>query len=166
MSDENILLGHADDNDGIDEYDNRLPMWWQGLFAITVVWGVGYAIDYHFVSERSQAGSYDAEMLAAAEKWPQQQAQPVAASAVTPEAIAAGKEVYVANCVACHGQQLEGGIGPNLADDEWIHGGELDQIVKTVTEGVPAKGMITWGPILGPEKITQVSAFIYDASHK
>lgn len=159
------VLGHANDNDGIDEYDNPLPAWWVGLFAINVVWGVGYAIDYHLVSHRSQAASYDAEMQAANERWP---SKPVDASAaaVTPEAIEAGKAIYTTNCVACHGPELLGGIGPNLVDEEWIHGGEYADIVKTVNEGVPSKGMVTWGPVLGPEKVQQVAAYVYSQSHK
>lgn len=156
------LLGHGADNDGIDEYDNPLPMWWLGLFIVCIIWGVVYAIDYHFISQKSQAQMYEAEMLAAAEKWPQKEV----AAEVTPEALAAGKEVYTTNCVACHGANLEGGIGPNLVDDEWIHGGELEDIVKTVTEGVPDKGMVTWGPVLGPEKVAQVAAYVYDAGKK
>ena len=37
------MMGHADDNDGIEEYDNPLPDWWVGLFLITIVYGIGYA---------------------------------------------------------------------------------------------------------------------------
>ncbi len=166
MADErDQVLGHAEDNDGIDEYDNPLPAWWVGLFVVTVVWGVGYAIDYHFVRHRSQASMYEAEMAAAAQKWPVKQ---VAAGEVdmSPEAIAAGKAIFDTNCVACHGANLEGGIGPNLVDEEWIHGGEMADIIHTITEGVPDKGMVTWGPILGPEKIAQVAAYIVDAGKK
>ena len=74
----------------------------------------------------------------------------------TPAAIAAGEAVYKANCVACHGAELQGGIGPNLVDSSWIHGSKPEEIVATITNGVAAKGMPTWGPILGNEKIGQV----------
>ena len=78
----------------------------------------------------------------------------------TPAAIEAGEDVYKANCVACHGAELQGGIGPNLVDSTWIHGGKPDEIVATITNGVAAKGMPTWGPILGNEKIGEVAAYI------
>ena len=82
------------------------------------------------------------------------------------EDLAAGKKVYDTNCVACHGGKMEGGIGPSFVDDEWIHGDSLDDIVKVVTEGVPEKGMITWGPILGPEKVQQVSAYVHTVANQ
>lgn len=155
--DKDRLLGHGADNDGIDEYDNALPDWWLGLFALTVVWGIGYAIDYHLVSARSQLGYYQTEMAAAATRWPDKAAEALTFDEAT---VAAGAAVFAANCVACHAADLTGGIGPNLIDATWIHGGEPEQIRATITDGVPEKGMITWGPVLGSERIAQVTAFV------
>jgi cytochrome c oxidase cbb3-type subunit 3 len=157
------ILGHADEYDGIEEYDNPLPDWWLALFVITIVGGVAYALNYHFISDHSQAKYYEAEMAAAAARWPQTTTE-AGAVALTDENIASGLEIFTTNCVACHGANLEGGIGPNLVDEEWIHGGELEDIIRTVTEGVPEKGMLTWGPILGPEKVGKVSAYVYSKS--
>lgn len=77
-----------------------------------------------------------------------------------PEAIAAGKGIYSANCSPCHGTGGQGGIGPNLTDDYWLHGHTRKDIVNVVTQGVPAKGMIAWKAILNPWKIQQVAAFV------
>lgn len=156
------ILGHGADNDGIEEYDNPLPTWWLGLFYFTIAWGVLYAIDYHFVSNRSQAGEYDAEVAATLAAMPQRP-QAAAVEAPTATLADAGKIIFETNCVACHGADLHGGVGPNLTDAEWIHGGSFADIQKTITDGVPAKGMITWGPILGAEKIAQVSAYVHGA---
>jgi cytochrome c oxidase cbb3-type subunit 3 len=153
--DRNELLGHAEDNDGIQEYDNAMPDWWLGLFFFTIVWSVGY-VGWFTFGGQSQTGWYEAEMAQAAEQWPQKQAS----FAMTPEAIAAGAELYSKNCVGCHLPDLSGSIGPNLTDDVWIHGGSPEEIMAVITNGVPAKGMITWGPILGPEKISHLAAFI------
>jgi cytochrome c oxidase cbb3-type subunit 3 len=68
--------------------------------------------------------------------------------------------VYQTNCVACHGATLEGGIGPNLKDHDWIHGSEPTESLATIADGVAAKGMPAWGPILGPERVKQVAAYI------
>lgn len=155
MSDKDRVLGHADEADGIEEYDNSLPTWWLGLFYFCIAFAAVYGMDYHFLRSRSSAS----EMKAAIAARPKVERTAVVATG--PEALAAGKVVYDTNCVACHGAALEGGVGPSLVDATWIHGGTLEAIEKTITVGVPEKGMLTWGPILGPEKIAQVTAFVH-----
>lgn len=157
------VLGHSDEADGIEEYDNPLPAWWLGIFYVSVIYGAIYGIHYHFMGGRSQAGAYEAELAAAAEKWPAPDADALAA-ADPEELAAAGQAVYQTNCVACHGADLTGGIGANLVDDEWIHGSSFESIQTTVNEGVLEKGMPAWGSILGPQKVAEVSAFVYQAS--
>jgi cytochrome c oxidase cbb3-type subunit III len=157
----NRVLGHADESDGIEEYDNPLPDWWLGLLWFTVIWAVAYAVHYHFIGNRSQQGRLAAEMQAAEVRWPAEAAAAVS-FAITPEAVAAGETIYVQNCVPCHGASLEGGIGAALNDAEWIHGGDSETVIRIITEGVVEKGMLAWGPILGPEKINQVAAYVLD----
>lgn len=159
----NRLLGHADEADGIEEYDNPLPDWWVGMFWLTIVWAIGYGLWYHVIADRSQVRLLAEEMAAAETAYPAQPASAAAAMAaleVTPEAIAAGATVFAQNCVACHGANLEGGIGPTFLDAEWIHGGQAGDIIHTITVGVPAKGMIPWGGILSPEQINHVAAYV------
>ena len=55
---------------------------------------------------------------------------------------------------------MPGGVGPNLADDYWIHGGSVTDVYKTIKYGVPSKGMVSWEAQLNPTKIQQVSSFI------
>ncbi len=153
----NRVLGHAADADGIEEYDNPLPAWWLGLFYFTIGWGLVYLVDYHFVSGRSQAGYYAAELADADVRWPQ---KVVTAKVGDADAIGRGAQIYSQNCIGCHGPELKGGIGPDLTDGTWIHGGSAADVTRVVTEGVPAKGMVSWGPILGAEKIADVAAFV------
>jgi cytochrome c oxidase cbb3-type subunit 3 len=155
------LLGHAADNDGIDEYDNQLPGWWTGLFFFTVVWGIGYAVDYHLVSHRSQALAYEQEMRSAAERWPAIAPAPIAFDAAT---VDAGRGLFVTNCASCHGADGQGAIGPSLVDATWIHGSEPEQVRTTITNGVAAKGMPSWGPILGPDKVAKLTAHVVTAA--
>ena len=49
---------------------------------------------------------------------------------------------------------------PDLTDEEWIHGNAPDDVIRTISEGVAAKGMPGWGPILGAERVNQAAAYI------
>jgi cytochrome c oxidase cbb3-type subunit III len=153
------ILGHGADADGIEEYDNPLPDWWLGLFWFTIIWAVAYTLHYHFIADRSQEKALAAEIAAADVRWPTSGGSS-GEFIVTTELADAGRGVYQTNCLACHGANMEGGIGPSLTDGQWIHGGSATEVLHTVTEGVPAKGMPAWGPILGPERVRQVTAYI------
>lgn len=74
--------------------------------------------------------------------------------------ISIGKNIFSSNCAVCHGQSGEGGIGPNLTDPYWIHGGGIQDIFKLIKTGVPEKGMIAWEKQLKPQNIQQVASFI------
>lgn len=165
--DTNELLGHADEADGIEEYDNPLPDWWVGLFWLTIVWAIGYGVHYHFIGNRSQEQSLANEMAAAEARWPAEAAAAAMAAAdanftITPEMISAGEGLYNTQCIACHGANLEGLIGPSFLDDEWIHGGTVTEVLNIIRVGVPEKGMVPWQTILSPQQINEVAAFILD----
>jgi cytochrome c oxidase cbb3-type subunit 3 len=156
------ILGHEDEADGIQEYDNPLPDWWLGLFWLTIIWSFAYLVHYHFIAERSPQAALAQELAEAQERWPAPAAggEAEAALAVTAEAVAEGEGIFQTYCVACHGANLMGGIGPNLLDDEWIHGGTPEDIVSTIINGVPDKGMIPWGPVIGAEQVNRVAAYV------
>ena len=63
---------------------------------------------------------------------------------------------------ASHATVPDGGgvVGPNLTDDFWIHGGAPDKVLKTISAGVPDKGMPAWGPQLGADKVRAVTAYV------
>ena len=77
-----------------------------------------------------------------------------------PAKVEEGKQVFASTCAACHAAEAQGLVGPNLTDKFWIHGNKPTDIVKAVTDGFPDKGMPPWGPVLGPEKVRKVAAFI------
>jgi len=76
------------------------------------------------------------------------------------ENLKSGKAIFEIKCVSCHGKFAEGNIGPNLTDDYWLHGAGIDNVVKTIKYGVPAKGMLSWRGELKPEQIEQVASYI------
>ncbi len=71
-----------------------------------------------------------------------------------------GVKLFKAGCVVCHGMKGEGGIGPNLTDDYWLHGSQPSEIAKTIINGVPEKGMISWKSQMKPAEVGALIAYI------
>src|SRR6478735_8546120 len=71
-----------------------------------------------------------------------------------------GEAVFQSTCVACHGAQAQGVIGPNLTDDYWLHGGKPGDIRNTISKGFLEKGMPAWEPTLGASRVQAVTAFV------
>lgn len=161
-----IMFDHG--YDGIHELDNDLPPWWKYGFYITIVWAFCYLVYYHVTDSGAlsiqEYKNEIAEADAALRERMLKSADMVTSESVIAlsdaDAISAGQGIYIQNCVACHGQKGEGSVGPNLTDEFWIHGGGIKNVFKTVQNGVPAKGMISWKSQLSPKQIQQVSSFI------
>ena len=159
-----ILRDHV--VDGIQEYDQRLPMWW-----LIILFGVMiYSIIYWVVlDDRRFEGGVDPALEAKLEAL--NSARLANSIDVTNDAlfwemaanssfVSAGKESYTSNCVACHGNDLKGGIGFNLVDEEWIHGSNPSEIYVSISQGFPEKGMLPWENILGQKRIAEVVAYV------
>ena len=148
--------------------DNPVPGWFNFLFYGSIAVGIMYFITYHVADwGPSQEQEYVIEMKAADEEkklYLSNSANKIDEStvAISTEApvISAGKAVYDANCVACHGDKGQGTVGPNLTDEYWLHGGKITNVFKTIKYGVPEKGMISWEKTLTPKQISEVSNYI------
>lgn len=86
--------------------------------------------------------------------------EPEYAALTEPAALQSGQAIFKKNCVQCHGAAGEGGIGPNLTDDYWLHGAGINNVLKTIKFGVPAKGMISWRGFLKQQDIHQVASYV------
>lgn len=161
-----FLLDH--DYDGIHELDNNLPPWWKLLFNISIAFGIIYLGVYHvFDIGQSAVEEYNYEMAQAEIEVAEYMA--TKANSVdenTVEFLADntrlenGKQIFMQNCAACHGRAGEGGVGPNMTDNYWLHGNDIKDIFKTIKYGVPEKGMISWKQQLTPAQMQDVSSFI------
>ncbi len=159
------IEGHA--YDGIEELDNGLPSWWINGFYLTILFAGLYFGYYMLGSGPALVDEYNTsrethEQAIATKKSarPVASEEQLAASLKDPGKVKLGASVYASKCIACHGDRGQGGIGPNLTDEYWIHGGNLTQIMKTVSEGVLDKGMPPWGAVLTADELPAVVAFV------
>jgi len=161
-----IILDH--NYDGIKELDNNLPPWWIYGFYASIVFAAVYLLRYHVFSGPTQIDELETELAdarIAIETYKKTTKNLVDINTVTQltEAadLSAGKTIFESNCVACHMADGGGGIGPNLTDPNWILGGDIKSIFKTVSEGGRSgKGMIAWKQQLKPLEIAQVSSYV------
>lgn len=154
--------------DGIQELDNPIPIWFNFLFYITIFFAVGYLFVYHvFGWGMTQEQEYEQEMAIAQ----QMKEEYLASSAnnvdentvvvdLSPEVVSAGQVLFTQFCAVCHENDGGGNIGPNLADNYWIHGGNITDVFHTIKYGVIEKGMISWEETLSPTQIAEVSNYI------
>ena len=157
----------SDDFDGIRELDNRIPPWFNYLFAGTIVFALLYLLDYHvFGSSPLPAQEYQSEVaqadllhrLRVASEGEINEATLVKLTDET--ALTSGHEKFTKYCVTCHGVNAEGKVGPNLTDAYWLHGGGIRNVYATIKNGVPAKGMISWKLVFTPKEIQQIASFV------
>ena len=159
------LEGHS--YDGIEELDNALPVWWINGFYISIVFALGYFMYYSLGEGPSLVKEYERakdkyEYAQYLQKGSVKLAGEVELRAFLkePARVKAGREIFDAKCVSCHGAQGQGGIGPNLTDDYWIHGGKMTEILNTVMNGVSDKGMPPWGSLLKQDEVYSVVTFV------
>lgn len=160
-----VMLDH--DFDGIRELNNSVPPWFNWLFYGTIIIGIVYMINYHVIgSGQVMVDEYLNEVKIANDKREEliRTGAFINENTVTLLSDAAdldkGKQIYTTNCLQCHGPDGGGIVGPNLTDKNWIHGGGIKNVFKIVTEGVPAKGMVSWKTLLTPKQIQQVSSYV------
>lgn len=141
--------------DGIRELDTPLPRWWLWTFYATIVWALVYVVLYPAIPLVSSAtkgllgyssrGEVAEELKAVEdsragllEKLRTLPLDEIRGDLeMSAFAVAGGKSAYSINCVQCHGSGAAGSKGyPNLNDDEWIWGGDLEAIHTTIRHGI------------------------------
>lgn len=161
-----ILLDH--DYDGIMELDNNLPPWWKGVLYISMAFAPVYIWFVHFSDYgtlQHEAYAYEMEMADEEVKaYLATQQNTVDESNVTlladADALGKGAALFTAKCIVCHGKAGEGGIGPNLTDNYWLHGGSIGDVFKSIKYGIPEKGMIAWKSELRPRDMQEIASYI------
>jgi cytochrome c oxidase cbb3-type subunit 3 len=161
-----VMLDH--NYDGIRELDNVLPPWWVYLFYGCIIFAGIYLVRYQILGADNQTQEYDkevAEAKIAVDEYnktaPDQMNKEKVTLLTDATSIAAGKTIFLANCVACHRPDAGGQIGPNLTDDMWINGGGIKNVFNTIMEGGrDGKGMISWKATIKPSDIQKVASYV------
>ena len=173
--------------DGIEELNTPLPKWWLQIFYATIVFSIGYVIAFPAIPLISSAtegvlGHTNRKAVAEAiTDHAASQAEFVDAIAAadfsqireTPELISfakkAGASAFRVHCSQCHGSGAQGFEGyPNLNDDAWIWGGEVEEIYHTIRHGVRNADsddaryseMPAFAEILGKAEISDVTQHV------
>jgi cytochrome c oxidase cbb3-type subunit 3 len=178
--------------DGIKELNTPLPRWWVWVFYATIVWAVGYWIVYpawplvsgytgglfHYSSRAEVAGDLADLQKVRGEKAVALEQVALADIERDPRLLtfarAQGQAAFGNNCAPCHGLGATGAKGyPNLNDDDWLWGGSLDAILKTIQFGVrsgdanaPTGNMLAFGRdgILKRDEIVTVANYVRSLS--
>ncbi|MER8716473.1 cytochrome-c oxidase, cbb3-type subunit III [Mesorhizobium sp. M1295] len=177
--------------DGIKELNNPLPRWWVITFYITIAWAIGYTVVYPawpmltsatrgvlgYSSRKDVKNELAAAEVAKGKYVAAIQAKTV--SEITADdtlrefAVAAGGAAFKVNCVQCHGSGAQGSKGfPNLNDDDWLWGGNAEQIQQTIAHGIRFASdpdtrlseMPAFGDIITTDQIKQVGAYVASLS--
>lgn len=166
--------GHVWDED-IRELNNPLPLWWMGLFVLTVVFGGIYLALYpgfgsapgtlgwtslgEHTADVAQARTAMAPVYAGFDKLAPEQL------AKDPKAHAIGERLFANNCAQCHGSDAKGSKGfPNLTDGDWLWGGEFDTIVQTITSGREGNMPVMAAAVGTSEDVRNVAHYVLSLS--
>jgi len=141
--------------DGIHELNTPLPRWWLWLFYATIIWAIGYWIVYpawpllssysggvfNWRSRDAVASDLAALSTQRGPMMAKLAAAPLQDIESKPELLdfarALGRRAFADNCAPCHGAGGGGAKGyPNLTDDDWLWGGKLADISRTITHGI------------------------------
>ena len=141
--------------DGVKELNTPLPTWWVYTFYATIVFAVVYCVLYPswpwlnghtqgllgYSSRAELMGELAAQSRSRAAFVDRIRAASLADIQKNPEllafAVAGGRSAFQNNCIQCHGAGGAGNTGfPNLVDDDWLWGGGVDQIYRTIEHGV------------------------------
>lgn len=167
-TDNEAKTGHV--YDGIEEYDNPLPAWWFNMFVISIVFGIGYLIAYpgmgnykgllNWTSTQQWQNEVDAADKKFAPIFAAYANTPIKELAQDNQARQMGKRLYANNCSICHGSDATGTFGfPNLTDNDWLYGGEPDQILQSINYGRNGV-MPAWGQVIDQKGLENVTAYV------
>lgn len=174
---EGEIIHHTWD-ETLQEMNNPLPGWWLKMFYLCIAIGIGYLVLYPGVFGEKYAGllgwtevkQYEQQKAAADAKaneyFSVYDNKSVEELAKIPEAVSAGRRIFGNNCAVCHASNAQGAaLGyPNLADNDWLWGGDEQALIATITNGrnvIQGQGMPAGGALATPDDATATAVANY-----
>ncbi|UCV04509.1 cytochrome-c oxidase, cbb3-type subunit III [Dechloromonas denitrificans] len=165
-------MGHVWD-ETLEEYNNPMPKWWSWLFTITVIFAFVYLALYPGLGNfkgmlgwtsvgqhTTEVAKMDATVKPLFDKY---LAMDVKAVASDKQANEMGKRLFLTYCMQCHGADARGAKGfPNLSDNDWLYGGEPEQIKETLNNG--RMGVMPPHAQLGADTVKDLANFVRSLS--
>jgi cytochrome c oxidase cbb3-type subunit 3 len=166
-------MGHVWD-ETLEEYNNPLPNWWRWMFYITIVFGIAYLVLYPGLGrfaggyKWTSTGQYEAEQAKAAETFgpifAKYAAMEIPAVAAEPRAREIGQSLFLNYCSQCHASDAHGSRGfPNLADQDWLYGGD-PATIKTTIQGGRNGIMPPMGAVIGEDGAKAAAHYVMSLS--
>ena len=147
------VTGHS--WDGVSEYNIPAPRWWLIVWIVCIIWAAIYwffyptwptikgntkgSLNWTKFSELSkdQKQIEDKKIVYLEQMTKKSLPEILQDEKLMQFALNTGKSSFRENCSACHGQGAQGYKGyPNLNDDDWLWGGKLEDIYKTLLYGI------------------------------
>jgi cytochrome c oxidase cbb3-type subunit 3 len=166
--------GHVWDED-LRELNNPLPRWWAWLFVITVAFAAAYLTFYPGLGTNpgtfkwSSQGQWEGEQEKAratmAPLYAKFTGMPAADLAKDAQAMGMGERLFANNCAGCHGSDAHGSKGfPNLADKDWLWGGEPEKIEETITKGRTGMMPVMAGAVGSAQDVRNLANYVLSLS--
>lgn len=159
------LTGH--EYDGIQEYDNPIPGWWNAIFGFTVVFSVVYVLTWHL----SFAGT------SIEEDWSRDQVAEIArlfgtVGELRPDSatilaqmddarfMSLAKSIFIGNCSACHKRDGGGDVGVNLCDESYKNVHTIEDLYRVISEGANSGTMPSWKNRISNNERVLLAAYV------
>jgi len=180
--------------DGIQEYDQTLPNWWLFIFFAFLIFFPVCWIGYYQLGFMKTDGEQVSVEMARIEKAKAAALEEMLSKlddetlvktwAKDAGSVERGKETFMANCTACHGQDLAARMdigggqsialpGLPLTDGVWKYGSKPMDVFKLINDGTPPESsghngarMEAWGQKMPPLKVVELVAFIISQNPK
>ena len=136
-------------------------------FVVSVIFAMCYSLYYQVpVPDRSVLDRYDESVAADLKKrfagmGELKITEPnMLQWMINKEYMNGGKATFKQNCVACHGLQGQGLVGPNLTDDNYKNVKQMTDIARVIRDGAANGTMPSWGNRMHPNEVALVAAYV------